>query len=241
MYTSRTNDTRLTELCYQNEHIVATAFYYYSCSNIKPSSLSFRQFVDADSLNDYPYVHGETQFLTEIFGCENNGPGVQYVGDVETKEGRLLVFPNILQHQVQPFELANRTKKGHRKILALYLVDPNVRVISTAHVPCQQMDWWKEAMAPPEPESPAFAESGSIIGDDNASTRTGKSSMRSTLKDTMKGVSKLKEKVFGGGIYPIGLEEAKATRLKLMKERKKFVKDHANQVNMANSFCLDDV
>jgi hypothetical protein len=34
------------------------------------------------------------------------------------------------------------TKPGHRKILALFLVDPYVRVISTANVPCQRRDWW---------------------------------------------------------------------------------------------------
>jgi len=38
--------------------------------------------------------------------------------------------------------LADPSKPGHRKILALFLVDPNIRVISTANVPCQRKDWW---------------------------------------------------------------------------------------------------
>lgn len=62
------------------------------------------------------------------------------------REGRLLTFPNILQHCVQPFELADPTRPGHRKILALFLVDPNIRVISTANVPPQQKDWWGEQL-----------------------------------------------------------------------------------------------
>lgn len=64
-----------------------------------------------------------------------------------TSEGRLVTFPNILHHQVQPFRLADSTKPGHRKLLALFLVDPNINVISTADVPCQRADWVDE-MAP---------------------------------------------------------------------------------------------
>jgi hypothetical protein len=71
---------------------------------------------------------------------------VQYIGDVVTKEGRLLTFPNIFQHLVAPFELVDKTKPGHRKILALFLVDPHIRIISTANVPCQQRAWWAQEL-----------------------------------------------------------------------------------------------
>ncbi|KMK61263.1 hypothetical protein Y699_02104 [Aspergillus fumigatus Z5] len=33
---------------------------------------------------------------------------------------------------------------GHRKILAFLLVDPHLSMISSANVPPQQEDWWKE-------------------------------------------------------------------------------------------------
>jgi Protein of unknown function (DUF4246) len=33
---------------------------------------------------------------------------------------------------------------GHRKILALFLVDPNLHVTSTSSVPPQRQDWWSE-------------------------------------------------------------------------------------------------
>ncbi|PFH45012.1 hypothetical protein AMATHDRAFT_163804, partial [Amanita thiersii Skay4041] len=82
------------------------------------------------------------RWLSDIYGCDPSGPTVQYVGTVNTTSRRLLTFPNVLQHQVQPFSLTDRTKPGYRKILALFLVDPNIRVISTAHVPCQRQDWW---------------------------------------------------------------------------------------------------
>jgi hypothetical protein len=28
--------------------------------------------------------------------------------------------------------------------LALFLVDPHIRIISSAHVPCQQKEWWAQ-------------------------------------------------------------------------------------------------
>jgi hypothetical protein len=47
-----------------------------------------------------------------------------------------------MQHRVSPFALQDRTKPGHRKIIALFLVDPHTRIISTANVPPQRKDWW---------------------------------------------------------------------------------------------------
>lgn len=77
-----------------------------------------------------------------FYGVQNEGPAIQQLGRVLTRPGRLLAFPNILQHQVQPFRLADPSRPGHRKILALFLVDPYVRVLSTANVPPQRKDWW---------------------------------------------------------------------------------------------------
>ncbi|KAJ2912992.1 hypothetical protein MD484_g7417, partial [Candolleomyces efflorescens] len=128
----------------QNEHIVATALYYYSCDNIKPSHLAFRQFVSVQEVEGMQYFDQNPHFLGTLFGCDNFSGGIQDVGSVETREGRLLTFPNILQHRVEPFELEDPTKPGHRKILALFLVDPNIRTLSTAYVPSQRLDWWQE-------------------------------------------------------------------------------------------------
>jgi hypothetical protein len=90
------------------------------------------------------YEQDEHGWLEQIYGCENEGPGVQESGSVVCKEGRLVTFPNILQHKVLPFKLEDKEKPGHRKILALFLVDPHLKVISTANVPPQQKEWWKE-------------------------------------------------------------------------------------------------
>lgn len=69
-------------------------------------------------------------------------PALQVLGKVLTREGRLLVFPNVLQHRVLPFKLDDTTRPGHRKLLALFLVDPNIKIPSTAHIPPQQRHWW---------------------------------------------------------------------------------------------------
>ncbi|PYH93370.1 hypothetical protein BO71DRAFT_381653 [Aspergillus ellipticus CBS 707.79] len=126
-----------------NEHIVATALYYYDEENITPSHLAFRQSLDAwrmmMSTGQYEYSSSE-----EFFGIKNDEPAIQNLGSVLTRSGRLLAFPNILQHRVQPFRLEDPTRPGHRKILAMFLVDPYIRVLSTANVPPQRKDWWAE-------------------------------------------------------------------------------------------------
>lgn len=130
----------------QNEHICATALYYYDVDNITESYLSFRQQCDNEEAADISYEQEHHEWLEEIFGCEQNGPTIQTVGSLITKEGRLVTFPNVFQHRVLPFQLADRSKPGHRKILALFLVDPNMKIISSANVPCQQREWWAQEL-----------------------------------------------------------------------------------------------
>ncbi|KAF8993778.1 hypothetical protein BDQ17DRAFT_1367889 [Cyathus striatus] len=127
-----------------NEHIVSTALYYYSNENITMSKLAFRQ--QCEEHIDVSYEQNDHQWFNDVYGLENYGPAVQVLGGVKTSEGRLLAFPNVLQHQVQPFKLTDPTKPGHRKIVALFLVDPNFKVISTANIPCQRKDWWQEQL-----------------------------------------------------------------------------------------------
>ena len=75
-----------------------------------------------------------------------DSPAVQVVGDVITKTGRSIAFPNLYQHQVQPFRLEDPTKPGHRKILVFFLVDPTQRVLSATNVAPQQREWVTDAM-----------------------------------------------------------------------------------------------
>ncbi|UCK59226.1 hypothetical protein AFCA_002048 [Aspergillus flavus] len=117
-----------------NERIAASAIYYYDSENIKPSTLSFRQ-------------HGRSDFW--VFGTSKgmdfSKPSSE-LGSVLCQEGRLLTFPNTVQHRVASFSLADRSKPGHRRILALFLVDPHRRIISSANVPPQREDWLPEEL-----------------------------------------------------------------------------------------------
>lgn len=131
----------------QNERICATAIYYYDCENITENTLAFRQRGLIDMLDiGIGYHQGEFHFLQEVYGFPDdvvgNGdsPITQDIGAVVCKQGRLLTFPNTVQHRVSPFSLADPSKPGHRKILALFLVDPHRRVISSANVPPQRED-----------------------------------------------------------------------------------------------------
>ncbi|CAI7576606.1 unnamed protein product [Penicillium glandicola] len=194
-----------------NERICATAIYYYDSENITENTLSFRQNGMEDML-DIDYPQGQHQFLQAIYGFGDDVDGsdetnvTQELGGVVCQEGRLLTFPNTVQHCVSPFSLADRSKPGHRKILALFLVDPHRRIISSANVPPQREDWGHE---------------------------------REQVMDQV--LSKLPvelQNIVHGDIDPLmTMDEAKAHRLELMKERGLKSKRH-NEKFEVGSFNL---
>ena len=79
-----------------------------------------------------------------LYNMKNKESAIQTLGEVLTRQGRLLAFPNVYQHKVSSFKLKDPSKPGHRKVISLFLVDPHIRVISTANVPPQQQEWWEE-------------------------------------------------------------------------------------------------
>lgn len=189
-----------------NEHICATAIYYYDCENITKSRLAFRRQCSEDEAQEMKGAqNGVHEWLGQIYGCANGFPRVQKAGSVLCREGRLVTFPNILQHRVRPFELADPTRKGHRKILALFLVDPGIRIISTANVPPQQRDWWGEEVGK------QGVELGKAFG-----------KLSTELKDKI--IDEVED-------FPIGMDEAKEIRLKLMEERGKYASEYAEALD----------
>ncbi|KAF7185222.1 hypothetical protein HII31_13497 [Pseudocercospora fuligena] len=174
-----------------NEHICASALYYYDSDNITDSYLAFREGVDRDEIETQQDRYSA---LMEIYGIKDSwGSAIQVLGSVHTREDRLLVFPNVWQHRVSPFSLQDKTRPGHRKILALFLVDPDIRIPSTANVPPQQRHWWKKAME----------EKGSLI-------------QRLPVELADQVVDNVED-------FPITIEEAKGIRERLMDERRTFV------------------
>ncbi|KAH9925687.1 uncharacterized protein BXZ73DRAFT_91092 [Epithele typhae] len=125
-----------------NERVVATGLYYYATENVAESRLAFRQRVgNGDAGLDLPYEQDDHRGYRAAYGLGRDEPLNQVLGHVVAAEDKCVAFPNVYQHRVDAFELADKTRAGHRKILALFLVDPHARVLSTTDVPPQQRDW----------------------------------------------------------------------------------------------------
>uniref|UniRef100_A0A914DHC5 Uncharacterized protein n=1 Tax=Acrobeloides nanus TaxID=290746 RepID=A0A914DHC5_9BILA len=125
----------------RNESIVASGIYYYDMENITESRLSFRQKIAESSFRSR-YGLEIHRGVKHFYGLENGMASNQELGYVCAEPGRLIVFPNIFQHKVEPFELVDKTRPGHRKILVFFLVDPNISILSTERVPPQQNSWF---------------------------------------------------------------------------------------------------
>ena len=130
----------------RNEHIVASGIYYYHTENITESKLDFRV-----SVREPDYEQGDDQGVEAVYGLVNEGALVQRVGSITCEQGRSVAWPNTLQHQVQNFRLIDPHKKGIRKILVFFLVDPSVRILSTSIVPPQQRSWFEMEMKKSKP------------------------------------------------------------------------------------------
>ncbi|MET9935850.1 MULTISPECIES: DUF4246 domain-containing protein [unclassified Streptomyces] len=116
-----------------NERIVSTGIFYWDSENVTESRLGFRA-----ALDDPDYEQNDDDGLREVYGLEDEDALNQVLGSASTPAGRCLAFPNVLQHRVSPFRLADPTRPGHRKILAFFLVDPSEKIVSTSDVPPQQ-------------------------------------------------------------------------------------------------------
>lgn len=85
-----------------NEHICATALYYVDSENITTSNLSFRMQTSAypDASSHFDAGQDSYHWMESIYGTHlgggSGGSCLQNYGSVETKEKRLLAFPNVL-------------------------------------------------------------------------------------------------------------------------------------------------
>lgn len=135
----------------QNDHICAVAKYYYDVDNVataKRLAITQPEKVDPYFRVNEDWHTSNSDWFRAIFGLENRAHSVKAAGMMDIREGRLITFPNLLFSSHNRLRLVDNTKNGHCKVLTLLLVDPNIRIISSAIVPCQQYDWWvKEMMA----------------------------------------------------------------------------------------------
>ncbi|KIO23098.1 hypothetical protein M407DRAFT_27425 [Tulasnella calospora MUT 4182] len=190
-----------------NERIIASGIYYYDSENITESRLAFRAAVGQGNIN---YLQGDELGLRGVYGLDGSTESNQILGAVKTLAGRCIAFPNVYQHQVSSFELSDSSKPGHRKIVALFLIDPEYTVPSTTHIAPQQSDWARDAMN----------SSGTFF-----------SKMPTEILDMVTGSATSE-----GGLMT--MEEAKQYRLELMDERAVWVKDQNQKYFESDfSFC----
>jgi hypothetical protein len=134
--------------------------------------------------------------------------------------------PSNSQHRVSPFALIDPTKPGHRRFIALWLVDPTKRIISTANVPPQQADWYTEslfgtasssyprALAKFPAEILTLLREKGLTPDD--AVASGGAKLPEELLDMVRGWVDAD----GDGMkFPMSLEEAEEHRRRLMAER----------------------
>ncbi|KAG0041620.1 hypothetical protein BGZ83_001586 [Gryganskiella cystojenkinii] len=124
----------------ENENIVASGIYYYHSENVTETRLNFRIHV-----REPEYQQGDHRGCELMYGLMDDAALNQSLDGIMTKQDRCIVFPNIYQHQVQPFELEDKTRPGSRQILVYFLVNPQKKILSTTHVPPQQWDWAQTA------------------------------------------------------------------------------------------------
>lgn len=120
-----------------NKNTVATGIYYYHIDNIIESRLDFRI-----QVAEPRYEQSDREGMWYMYRLYDGDAVVQHLDGITTKQDRCIVFPNIYQHQVQPFELQDPTRPGSRKILVFFMVNPEEDpIVSTTFVPLQQAEW----------------------------------------------------------------------------------------------------
>ncbi|KAJ3359293.1 hypothetical protein GGF32_009502 [Allomyces javanicus] len=136
-----------------SDAIVATAIYFYDFENIPDSKLAFRRGVQRVKC-DRDDRHG----LDAVYRFKEWEPLVQECGAVTARPWRLVVYPDMFQHVWDDFTLVDKSREGHLKYVAFFLVDPSSAfgdlVVSTCRVPPQQADWVADAWAGPQRSFP---------------------------------------------------------------------------------------
>ncbi|MES1916117.1 MAG: hypothetical protein MHM6MM_007966 [Cercozoa sp. M6MM] len=175
----------------QNENIVASGIIYFQSDNVQDTTLCFRQ-----AVCEPDYEQGDERGVAAVYGLADEEALNEPAGEIMTSEKRAVVFPNALQHQVQPFELEDKTKPGTRRILCFFLVHPDERIVSTETVPPQQAEWFAEE-----------------VKRDETIVRKMPEELAGMVANFV-------------GDWPMSLESAREHREKLMHERKFFVNDN---------------
>ncbi|KAL1640291.1 hypothetical protein SLS58_007107 [Diplodia intermedia] len=129
-----------------NEHICAGAVLCYDRENLRTGGIRFRQRTDTDEILDLfehkTRLEACAYCAQQVLGMINGDKAYQNLGYAPNFGGRMIAYPNVLQTRATGVYLDDEDKPGHCKMLTLLLVDPYIRILSTANVPPQQRNWW---------------------------------------------------------------------------------------------------
>ncbi|KAJ7734898.1 hypothetical protein B0H14DRAFT_3097648 [Mycena olivaceomarginata] len=103
---------------------------YYDEENITEARLSFRVPTQQPEYHAHREDH---DCVYTLYGFASQGWCVQELGEMITKEGRTLSWPNQYQHHVSPFKLSDPSGPGHRKIFAIFLAEWASTALQEAH------------------------------------------------------------------------------------------------------------
>jgi hypothetical protein len=121
----------------EQERIICTGIYYLNAENITNCNLKFRTALIETELNYYQNSHENVVHHYGLNRTNNNRSSHEIfestmeLGSINTNKVSSLVFPNCFQHKLEPFELLNKTEDGSRLIVVFFLVDPNVKIVSS--------------------------------------------------------------------------------------------------------------
>jgi len=124
------------------DHIVASAMIVLDESNVTEGSVELRMAVTRPLINhDDP-----NSACMAYWGMRRGSKLNQHIGSIRMRPGRCIAYPNLYQHQLSPFQLSDPSRPGHRTILQLHLVDPDIPILSSTDIPPQQASWAMEAL-----------------------------------------------------------------------------------------------
>lgn len=188
------------KISFRQETPIPEEFYRYAEERFTPGCRRYPDERDYRPLHRYGKSAGmEIQAISEILGikCRNLlydwhwDRTWQKKGSVATPQGRLVTFPNVLEHRINRFKLVNPLVPGHYRAVKLYLVDPHYRICSTRNVPPQQHHWWAQ-----EVTTKVF------------------------YKNTALPQELIDEVIKGTEDWPMGLQEATQHRFEMIKEHR---------------------
>jgi len=117
-----------------HENIVATGLYIlYRSQSLAGGELMFKRQYTSEEGGHFMRSVPQTR---NCYANEMIHQGWQPLGKLKTPEGRFIVFPNSHAHKLTKLENLGK-EPASRTIIVFFLVHPDVKLISTAHVPSQ--------------------------------------------------------------------------------------------------------